>query len=256
MTNNHVWQTALRQSAADIGCLPADFLAPDNVVVRSYAHDGARRYLELPFACHLVSYGGNIVAAVQPDMEDPVREYINHYPAAHCFEPPHLHVLNDALLSHGLRVCYMAEYFLPDLDMLKPLSCGLDLRLLTPADFDSLYLPQWSNALCEKRRHLDVLGVGAYDGGRLAGLAGCSADCEEMWQIGIDVLPAYRRRGVAAALTSALALEIIRRGKVPFYCAAWSNIASVRTAIKSGFRPAWVEMTARSAEFVAQQNNV
>jgi predicted GNAT family acetyltransferase len=71
-----------------------------------------------------------------------------------------------------------------------------------------------------------------------------------MWQIGIDVLPAYRRQGIASALTSRLAIEILKRGKVPFYCAAWSNIKSVRNAVKSGFRPAWVELTARNNDFV------
>lgn len=55
-----------------------------------------------------------------------------------------------------------------------------------------------------------------------------------MWQIGIDVLPGYRRQGIACALTSCLALKILEHGKVPFYCAAWSNIRSVRNAIKSG----------------------
>lgn len=89
-----------------------------------------------------------------------------------------------------------------------------------PEDFGPLYLPQWSNALCEKRKELDVLGVGAFDRERLIGLAGCSADCHTMWQIGIDVLPDYRRQGVAAALVSRLALETLARGKVPFYCAA------------------------------------
>ncbi|MNC57225.1 hypothetical protein D3C75_1068720 [compost metagenome] len=96
--------------------------------------------------------------------------------------------------------------------------------------------------------------MGAYDGSKLVGLAGCSADCETMWQIGVDVDPAYRRQGIASAITSRLALEIMERGKVPFYCAAWSNIKSVRNAIKSGFRPAWVEMTAKSSEFVADIN--
>ena len=75
-----------------------------------------------------------------------------------------------------------------------------------------------------------------------------------MWQIGVDVLPAYRRQGVAAALTSRLALEILAREKVPFYCAAWSNIPSVRNAIKCGFLPAWVEATVKSAAFVDQMN--
>jgi predicted GNAT family acetyltransferase len=76
-----------------------------------------------------------------------------------------------------------------------------------------------------------------------------------MWQIGVDVLPSYRRQGIASALTSRLALEIVDRGKVPFYCAAWSNLGSVRNAIKSGFRPAWVEMTAKTIEEVDKANS-
>jgi predicted GNAT family acetyltransferase len=60
--------------------------------------------------------------------------------------------------------------------------------------------------------------------------------------------------GIASALTSQLALEILARGKVPFYCAAWSNIPSVRNAIKSGFRPAWVEMTAKPLDMIADMN--
>ena len=140
--------------------------------------------------------------------------------------------------------------------MLRPLPCDYELRMLGQKDFADLYLPQWSNALCAHRKHLDVLGVGAYDGDMLIGLAGCSADCDTMYQIGIDVLPSYRRQGIASALTSRLALEILALGKVPFYCAAWSNIKSVRNAIRSGFRPAWVCITAKSNEFVDEMNNV
>ena len=75
-----------------------------------------------------------------------------------------------------------------------------------------------------------------------------------MWQIGVDVLPEYRQRGIASALTSTLAKEIINRGKVPFYCSAWSNIRSVRNAVRSGFIPAWVEMTAKPASIVDEIN--
>ena len=48
-----------------------------------------------------------------------------------------------------------------------------------------------------------MLAVGAYDNGKLIGLAGCSADCEMMYQIGVDVLPEYRRKGLAAAALTA-----------------------------------------------------
>ncbi len=116
------------------------------------------------------------------------------------------------------------------------------------------YVYQQRNS--ENSHDSDVLGVGAYDGERLVGLAGCSADCDTMWQIGIDVLPEYRRQGIASALTSRLAIEILERGKVPFYCAAWSNIKSVRNAVKSSFRPAWVGMTAKSCESVDSMNSV
>ena len=148
----------------------------------------------------------------------------------------------------------MAEYFLPDLTKLTRQPCAYSLRILHPEDFRDLYTPQWSNALCAKRAHLDVLGVGAYDGETLVGLAGCSADCEDMYQIGIDVLPEYRRQGIASALTSKLALEILKLDKVPFYCTAWCNLKSVRNAIKCGFSPAWVELTARDIDFVNEFN--
>ena len=254
LTNPDIWNIALRQSAYDLGCLPGDFLKDHNVMTISREHPNARKYLKLPLSCDLVSYGSNIVAQTSEALAQPVRQYIDRYPVEHCFETPNLHVLEDLLRPFGQRICFMAEYFLPDVDAVRALPCGYELRVLHQEDFKDLYLPQWSNALCEKRKHLDVLGVGAYEGGRLIGLAGCSADCEEMYQIGVDVLPEYRRQGIASALTSRLALEILALDKVPFYCAAWCNIKSVRNAIRSGFRPAWVQITAKDTEFVDSMN--
>ena len=245
---------AMEQSAADLCACAEDFTKTENVIVLSKERDDARRYLKLPFTCQLVSYGSNVVASVSPEFREITEQYITRYPVEHLFETPNLHVLNDALTEQGQKICFMAEYFLPDVSVLRPLACSYELRLLTQEDFVDLYLPTWSNALCEQRRHLDVLGMGAYDGERLVGLAGASADCDTMWQIGIDVLPDYRRQGIASALTSRLAVEILNRGKVPFYCAAWCNVKSVRNAIKSGFRPAWVEMTAKSCEMVDGMN--
>ena len=254
LTNHEILKIAMRQSAVDLSAKADDFEKSENVIVTSLENDGARRYLKLPFSCQLVSYGNNIVASVSEEFREMTERYISAYPAEHCFETPNLHVLNEALMEKGQKICFMAEYFLPDVNALRATECPFEIRILTPEDFKALYLPQWSNALCKARQHLDVLGAGAYYENRLIGLAGCSADCEDMWQIGIDVLPAYRRQGIASALTSRLAIEILQRGKVPFYCAAWSNLKSVRNAIKSGFRPAWVEMTAKPIETVDGMN--
>ncbi len=254
MTNKDILRIAMAQSAIDSNCEPTDFMSMENKLVYSKENPNARRYLKLPFVCDLVSYGNNIVASVQKEYEDIVRHYINTYSVEHSFETPNMHVLNDAMQEHGMRVCFMAEYFLPDVTILKEQTCVYELRVLTQEDFTDLYVDAWSNALCEDRKHLDVLGVGAYDNGKLIGLAGCSADCDTMWQIGVDVLPEYRRQGIASALTSRLAIEILAREKVPFYCCAWSNVKSARNAIKSGFRPAWVEMTVKDRDFVDGMN--
>lgn len=77
-----------------------------------------------------------------------------------------------------------------------------------------------------------------------------------MWQIGVDVLPAYRKQGIASTLTNQLSFEILSRDIIPFYCCAWSNIKSVINAIKSGFIPAWVQMTVKTNRFIDSMNSI
>lgn len=254
MTNKEILQIAMEQSAIDINCKASDFLCSSHVIVKSGLGAGARKYYKEPIACNLVSYGNNIVASVRDEYREVVEEYIRKFEFYHCFETPNMHWLDERLSEKGQKVCFMAEYYLPDVEKLHALPCDYELKILKQPDFEGLYKEEWSNALCEDRKELDILGVGAYTQGKLIGLAGCSADCDTMWQIGVDVLPEYRRNGIAAALTSHLAVEIMKRDKVPFYCSAWSNIRSARNAIKSGFIPAWVEMTAKPRSIVDEMN--
>ncbi len=255
MDNAWVRQIALAQSAYDCSCRPEDFLKKENVMVESFPSEKARRYLKLPHICNLVSYGSNIVACGSGPFLEEIRQYLESIPRIEsCFETPGLYLLNRRLARFDAQVCFMADYFLPDPDAVFRFdgACAYEMRILGQEDFEELYLPQWSNALCEDRKSLDVLGIGAYDAGKLVGLAGCSADCDSMWQIGIDVLPQYRRQGIASALTNRIAREALARGKVPFYCAAWSNVKSVGNAIRSGFLPGWVELTAKPVSFVEE----
>lgn len=248
MNQSELMEIAMQQSAYDCSCRAEDFQNTKNSLHESAASEKARKYLKLPHICNLVSYGSCIVVCGQKELFPKIRTFVDGVSnISACFETPHLYVLNDILAEYDAKVCFMAEYFLPDLKRLYRVErdCPCEVRILHQEDFAGLYLPAWSNALCRERSHLDVLGAGAYDQGRLIGLAGCSADCDTMWQIGVDVLPEYRRRGIASALTSRLAKEILARDKVPFYCAAWSNIRSVKNAVRSGFVPAWVEATAK-----------
>lgn len=216
LTNEMIKQIAMEQSAFDANCNAVDFTRDENVIVLSKENVKARKYLKLPHVCNLISYGNNIVATISEEYREIVEDYIGKYSVYRCFETPNMHVLNDEFQKHGYRVCFMAEYFLPDVTILKEQKCDYEIKILANKDFAELYTDDWSNALCEARKELDVLGVGAYDNDKLVGLAACSADCDTMWQIGVDVLPDYRKQGIASALTSRLALEILDRGKVPF----------------------------------------
>ncbi len=256
MISREILQIAMEQSAEDIGCKTEDFLKSGNVIVPFHLGKKARKYLKEPIIANFVSYGNNVVAAAAEDVRDTVAEYVNKYEFYHLFETPNMHWLSERLAGSGYKICFMAEYFLPDTNRLRPLSCDYETRILEQRDFENLYLPEWGNALCKDRKQLDILGVGAYEDGKLIGLAGCSADCERMWQIGVDVLPEYRKNGIASALTGRLAVEILERGKVPFYCSAWSNIRSARNAVKSGFVPAWVEMTVKPESVVNEMNGM
>lgn len=268
MTNQQILEIAMKQSATDSNCHWRDFISGQNKVVISEKNENARRYLKLPFICDLTSYGTNIVASVCKELEETVGEYIIKYKTEHCFETPNLHKLMEILRPMGYDICFMAEYSLPDADVLaggkladrlwKKVSSdrpSYEIQIIGQDDFKELYIPQWGNALCMERKELDVIAAGAYDKGKLVALAGASADCSTMWQIGVDVLPEYRRQGLASALTSRLADEILNKEIVPFYCCAWSNIGSIRNAVTSGFRPAWVQVTAKTTKEIEEMNN-
>ena len=244
MTDSEILRTALMQSAWDSGCDYEDFLKSENRIVVSKADPRARKYLKLPFVCDFVTYGSNIVASVSEEAKDAVSSFLSGKNPERVFEPLAIAELNRILAPFGYEAAFMGQYFLPRIDIIKPLPCGKETRFLEKGEFEHLYTEEFSNALCKKRKHLDVLCVAAYDKGKEIALAGCSMDGEEMWQIGIDVLPEYRRQGIAVSLTSKLACEILKRGKIPFYGCAWANVKSQRNAIRAGFRPVWSQMTA------------
>ena len=63
-------------------------------------------------------------------------------------------------------------------------------------------------------------------------------------QIGIDVLPKFRSKGIGTYLVTILKNKIEEMGAIPFYGTSVSNYHSWNIALNSGFRPTWVEIGA------------
>lgn len=51
----------------------------------------------------------------------------------------------------------------------------------------------------------------------------------------------YRGKKLAARLVHNLTVEILKQGKIPFYSASVTNIASQAVAIRSGYMPLWAD---------------
>jgi GNAT superfamily N-acetyltransferase len=254
MNNQDILRIAMEQQAIDLSCTPEDFLLTENKVVISRENPKARSYLTLPVFCNFASFGNNMVASVRGNMAEFVAAYIKGKAIEDCFTVPNISTLNKELQKHGYQLSFCAQRTLPDLDIIKPIPCAYELRILQPEDYAHLYgTPGWGNAIGSgRRKHLDRIAIGAYEEGTLIGLAGSSADCEKMWQIGVDVLPAYRRKGVASSLITHLATEILDRGFVPYAGCRWANIRSLKTQLAIGFRPVWVDMLASPLDAAAK----
>ena len=103
---------------------------------------------------------------------------------------------------------------------------------------------QFPNAISKSfnKNRPDKIVVCAYDGETIMGMAGCSEDAPKWYQIGVDVLPQYRNKGIATYLVILLKDKIIKQGNIPFYGTTLANYSSWNVALKSGFTPAWVEI--------------
>lgn len=81
----------------------------------------------------------------------------------------------------------------------------------------------------------------AYKDGKIIGIAGADKVNDDIWEVGIEVLPEYRKDGLATILTKNLTLKILEKGIVPIWCASVSNIGSQAVATNSDYIPVWME---------------
>ncbi len=115
MTTQDMLRIAMQQSAEDMGCSAEAFLLDRNIVVPFKLGSKAKKYYSLPIGCNFISYGNNVVAACADEYFDIVNAYVERFDFYHCFETPNIRWLNRRLEPLGQTVCFMAEYYLPDL---------------------------------------------------------------------------------------------------------------------------------------------
>lgn len=254
VNNRQILDIAMKQSALDYNIAMSDLQTGSYTIYRpSEVTSSARNYLKKKPYCNFIYYGQSLVAVVEEEMQEFMKKYLSEHEKNiyRCFDAPQITILNNALEKKGYCVAHLAQFFLPDVDYVPELNTDIETKIFIEDDITSLYDDQRFTMALDYNRtgeRVDTIAIAAYVDGQIAGVAGATNDCETMWQIGIDVLEEFRFQRIASTLTYLLSQEILKRGIVPFYCCAWSNIASKNTARKAGFKDAWVELTAKSLD--------
>ncbi|MBP5554545.1 MAG: GNAT family N-acetyltransferase [Lachnospiraceae bacterium] len=243
METKKIDQIIKEQLALELNCSPDDFDREENVITKNCMHENRRKFSEQPIFLQMVTFGNNAVISADEEMHPELNEWIKGKRGIWLFEQHNFYELETMLRKRGLKMALTHHMFLPEKDT-SGFKTDMKIRWLEQGDISLFYgKEEFSNALCDrfKPERPDVLAVVALDGNRIMGMAGCSADTPIMWQIGIDVLPEYRGRGIGKTLVTLLKNEVIRRGAIPYYGTSLSNIFSWKIALGSGFKPAWIQ---------------
>lgn len=234
-----------RLLALEFNCSAEDFLKEENVLTESALHEGRRNYSPEKYFFHMVTTGGNAVITAEKFLHGFLSGYMKDRTGHALFEIPNLLSLESELNKYGYTLTQTNHMFLPCCDTLP--AKQFPVKWFYDKEIHQFYGDKrFPNAICSefKPERPDRIVVCAYDGEKIMGMAGSSEDAPGWQQIGIDVLPEYRSRGVGAYLVSLLKQEIMKRGDIPFYGTSVSNYHSWNIAINCGFRPAWVEIGA------------
>ncbi len=242
--------TVVRQTlAADFACAADNFTQAGVFITKAKELPGRRRFPFRPISFAMMSMGASVVITCSADRLAWAQTQLSHLDRNTLFSIATFSRLAILVECDGQVMAGPDPKFICASDTFRPAPTPRDvtIKLVTAARMAELYAhPGFYNALGYQLANPrpDVLATVAYHNRTVIGIAGASADSDDLWQVGVDVLPAYQGRGIGKALVSQLTAAILAEGKVPYYTAALSNLRSSHVALSLGYWLAWLEVYA------------
>lgn len=245
-TKQEIIQLVKKQLALDFNCNTEAFDEEDTIITENILREGRRIYKNEGAFLKVLCFNGKAVITADKEIIPWCEEKLFDISAPWFFQYSILRCIDKKLNEVGHKIADAHHYYLPNTDKIQ-VKKFFQVKWFEQADIKQFQDDdRFDEAFAFEPTHPDVLAVAAMDGEKIMGIAGASADGEDMWQIGIDVLPEYRGRGIATSLVVILKEEILRRGKIPFYGTVESHIYSQNVAINAGFYPAWAELYSKT----------
>lgn len=249
MTKEKIKEIFYRQMEKDFCCKKEDLFTGNNVFVQRELLEGRRRFRSDEALLRVLCINGKAVYSAEANLLEKCRSAFIEKNNAWFSDFNNLKEIDALLRERGQYLSYFHHFYLPlgkealSEEELDKLQQQYEIIWYEKEDIEAFRGDgRFRNAYSFLENAPDMLGVSASLNGQILGMSGASRDSEEMWQIGIDVLPESRGRQIGPLLTILLKREILKRGKLPFYGTAESHIQSQKVAVKSGFLPAWAEL--------------
>ena len=241
LTKKEMLDCVYNQLAIDYNCSPDDFLKDGLIFTEAIQNQDRRPMPWRTPRLELMTIGHSLIVNASADIMPFIRKQMENKTRFEALCLPF--------------ICAVNPYYLPEIGKIVPLSKPKDFEfeIVEQTDIPKLYeTTNFHNALQYdiNSPRPDVLVALAKYKGEIVGMAGASADCKAMWQIGVDVLEQHRGKGLAATLVNMPTLEILNRGFIPYYSTDCSNIISQRVAIKAGYFPAWAHCYRTNMEYL------
>lgn len=233
--------------SADFNCSSEAFDAKENIIAPSALNEGRRMYESEKSFFKMATFGKNAVITADERLFPFLEEYVKDKAGYWLFEQPHTSAIEKELNKYGYTLGHSHHLYLPSKKTEPKESFTVKwyhgYEEIKPFYGDK----RFPNAICEQYmpERPDTMTVCAFDGDKIMGMAGCSEDAHGWQQIGIDVLPEYRSKGVGAYLVTLLKNKISENGDIPFYGTGIANFHSMNIAVNCGFKPVWVEINSK-----------
>jgi len=239
--------------AADFACSEESLQAERVSISTARSRPGGRRHVRPARFFEMVTLGDGVVIHCPSDRAPFLHEKLGHLNRGAIFSPETFAFLRAYVEQEGLELRGPTPNYVCSEHELIPADPpdSVEINFVEASDIPALYEHhRFTNALSYRADTgvPDMLATIAVSNREIVGMAGASADSEAMWQIGVDVLPEARLRGIGRALVSRLVEGVLHAGRVPYYAHNLTNVASAALAASVGFRQAWVEMYARERQ--------
>lgn len=219
----------MQHYAQQLSCTVENFLNDNNII--TLRKDNSESFFSM------FCFGYAAIANIPECMYDWCNNFLNNHKGFRCFDGIQLIEISKELAKYNFSIS-CGQAMLPDLSVKNQLpDTSYRLQLFKRHEMNQL-----KNSSIDSINEETEFAYAAFDADKIIGIAPANSCGDNIFEIGIDVLPEYRRGGIASALTMKLTEELLKQDKIPYAITAWSNIASRGVLHRCNYYPSWVRM--------------